>query len=189
MLVGAFFVLASPYIAFLYEHTGHFRMEGKWNINYTIAQRMLMGMTFNEAAFGIDRDLRAEGPLLVPSEFADYTPFPHALPDKVRSMLLMANDHKETVYGGFWSPSVGSPALLALVVLGLFRTSWSDRRIVPGSSAVGHGSVHRLLDADGNCNRVPVLFPVSAAAAAVGRQRAWTNSGSGPVAWRRQTAD
>jgi 4-amino-4-deoxy-L-arabinose transferase-like glycosyltransferase len=128
LLLGTFLLVASPYIAFFYQHTGHFRMEGKWNINYTIAQRVLTGMNWREAAFGIDSDLRVQGPLLIPSEFADYTPFPHALTDKVRSMIHLAKVNKDTVYRHFVSLSVGSPAVLALAVLGLLRTSWNPRR-------------------------------------------------------------
>jgi 4-amino-4-deoxy-L-arabinose transferase-like glycosyltransferase len=130
VLVGAFCVLASPYVAFLYHHTGHFRMEGKWSMNYTIAQRLHMGMNFNQAAYGIDDDLTAAGPLLVPSKFADFTPFPHALSDKVGTMLTLANANKEMVYGELVAPWTGSPVLLALAILGLFRTWWSKRRVV-----------------------------------------------------------
>ena len=91
VLLGAFFVLASPYIAFLYQHTGHFRMEGKWNINYTIAQRLLMGMNFNRgcvwhrqgsegggAATGAERIRRLHS---ISARAARQSPF-HAAPGK-----------------------------------------------------------------------------------------------------------
>ena len=69
---------------------------------------------------------------------------------------------------GFSRPRIGSPALLALVVLGLFRTSWSGRRIAREAVLLVMAASIVFFVADGNRNRVQILFPVSAAAAAVG---------------------
>jgi hypothetical protein len=64
VLLGSFWVIASPYVAYLHKETGSFRLEGKWNINYTSAQRMFSGMGLHEARYGLDDELNVEGPLL-----------------------------------------------------------------------------------------------------------------------------
>jgi hypothetical protein len=87
-------------------------------------------MTFNEAAFGIDESLNMKGTLLVPSQFADYTPYPTSMLERGRTMLKLAQLNRSAVYEEFRSPKIGSPVLLFLVVLGLFRKPWSHRRLL-----------------------------------------------------------
>ena len=129
IVVAAFFVLASPYVAFLYNHTGSLRLEAKWDMNYTMARNRLAGMSDTEAEYGIEKDLTIKGPMLAPSEFADGTPYSHTLMDKLRTLVSMANYNKWTVYKDFLSSKMGSPILLGLIVLGLFRQPWSNRRV------------------------------------------------------------
>jgi 4-amino-4-deoxy-L-arabinose transferase-like glycosyltransferase len=129
IVIGAFTIVASPYVAYLYKETGSLRLEGKWNINYTDAQRLMAGMNFEEAAFGIDKDLNAEGPLLQPRKFANYTPYPHGLKDKLHVLFVNAKRNAWIIYYYFVDDAIGSPVLLILAVLGLFRSPWSHRRL------------------------------------------------------------
>ena len=129
IVVGAFTVVASPYVAYLYKETGSLRLEGKWNINYTNARRLLLGMDIAQAAFGIDNDLNVEGPLLEPRKFANYTPYPHSLEDKIHTLVANAKRNMWTIYAEFTEGAIGYPALAVLIVLGLFRKSWSNRRL------------------------------------------------------------
>jgi len=129
IVVAAFFVLASPYVAFFYNHTGSLRLQAKWDMNYTMERNRLAGMSGIEAEYGIEKDLRMKGAMLAPSEFADGTPYSHTLVDKLRTLASMANYNKWTVYDDFLSSKIGSPILLGLIVLGLFRQAWTNRRV------------------------------------------------------------
>jgi 4-amino-4-deoxy-L-arabinose transferase-like glycosyltransferase len=61
LMVVAFALVASPYVFFLYRHTGQIRIEGKSPVNYVIGQRVMSGMVAQEAVFGVDDDLREFG--------------------------------------------------------------------------------------------------------------------------------
>lgn len=129
IMVAAFFVLASPYVAFLYSHTGSLRLQAKWDMNYTMARHRLAGMSDTEAEYGIEKDLTIKGPMLAPSEFADGTPYSHTLVDKLSTLASMVNYNKWAIYNDFLSSEIGSPIVLGLIVLGLFRQPWSNRRV------------------------------------------------------------
>lgn len=129
IVLGIFVVIASPYVAFLYSHTGHFRLEGKWNINYTIANRALAGMNREEAPYGLASDASVAGPLLDPFRFAAYTPYPHALADKIKTLWGMAQINRKTLTGALLDHALGSPLVLALVPIALFRKAWTRRRL------------------------------------------------------------
>jgi 4-amino-4-deoxy-L-arabinose transferase-like glycosyltransferase len=124
-----FLALAAPYIAFFYRHTGHVRLEAKWDINYTMARNRIEGMSNTEAAWGLGRDLSIEGPLLAPFEFADFTPYPHARMTELRSLISMANLNVRTVYHSLLEHQFGSPLLLGLLIIGWCRQSWTNRRL------------------------------------------------------------
>jgi hypothetical protein len=129
LILGTFLLVASPYIRFLYVHTGHVRLEGKWGINYTIANGIRSGMTWTDAAFGLNSDLSAAGPLLDPFRFAAYTPYPQSLADKVRTLRAMAKLNRQDVFRFLRDRAIGGPLVLALALLGLFRKSWGPRRL------------------------------------------------------------
>ena len=127
-ILGAFTVIASPYVGFLSLTTGQLRFEGKSAINYLIGQRMLAGMEYNEAAYGITKDLIEEGPFLqdriAPIEKT-------SLGDISRYVLMAARTNVSEIYQTiFFSSAFGSPVLIVLVILGIFRTPWSSRRII-----------------------------------------------------------
>ena len=129
LIVGSFLVIASPYIMFLHSRTGQFRLEGKWNINYTIANRILSGMEYDEAAYALAPESGVAGPLLSPSRFAAYTPFPHSILDKVHTLAGMAELNRKTVTESLLDTALGSPLVLFLLPIAWFRSSWSRRRL------------------------------------------------------------
>jgi 4-amino-4-deoxy-L-arabinose transferase-like glycosyltransferase len=130
LIIGVFLIVALPYVWFLYRETGHVRLEGKWNINYTIANRIRSGMDYIQAAYGLGPDESHSGPLLDPFHFAAYTPYSESLKDKDHTLLAMAADNWRAIYNMLWSSPIGSPFFLGLVLVGLFRKAWSLRRIL-----------------------------------------------------------
>jgi hypothetical protein len=129
ILCTTFLALAAPYVAFFYRHTGSVRLEAKWDINYTMARNRLAGMSGTEADYGVKDDLTITGPILMPSDFVDYTPYPHTLGDKVRTLMSMAKRNAWEVYHYVRAPEIGAPVLLGLVLIGWIRTPWSNRRL------------------------------------------------------------
>jgi len=129
LIVGTFLVVASPYVSFLYAHTGHLRLEGKWNINYTIANRILSGMNNSEAAYGLGPHSSVAGPLLDPFFFASYTPYPRSLAAKVETLWAMAKRNRKVAFAGLSDLTTGGPLFWGLALLGLFRKSWNSRRL------------------------------------------------------------
>jgi 4-amino-4-deoxy-L-arabinose transferase-like glycosyltransferase len=127
-------VVAAPYIYFLWARTGQVRWEGKGGIAYAIGQRMNRGMSYLEASYGIDANLREEGIHLKgrdvlqsgavpaigadgPSSVARY--FLGSARRNLGRLLRVVADNR----------AFGSPLLFVLMLIGLFRTTWSKERI------------------------------------------------------------
>lgn len=130
LVLAGFVLIASPYILFLHSHTGQWRLEGKWNMNYTAGMRMHAGLSSSEAHYGIDQNQQEVGPLLDPERAANFTPYPHSLRDKLSYMLFSARKNRGTAYATFLSTVFGQPFLLILITIGLFRFVWSPLRLV-----------------------------------------------------------
>jgi len=130
LVLAGFVLLASPYVLFLHSHTGNWRLEGKWNINYTSGSRLHSGLNDWEALYGIDENQQEAGPLLDPARFANYTPYSHSWRDKLHYMLLAVRQNREAAYGTILSPQLGEPFVLILIAVGLFRHVWSPQRLV-----------------------------------------------------------
>lgn len=129
LLFSAWFVLMVPYAAFLHAHTGQYRFEGKWNINYTLGQRINSGMSYFQAGLGIDDKLHLVGPLLDSSIYAAYTPYPHELRDKLRYMGSTFHRNWPNTYEEMFTIDFGGPVVVLLVVLGLFGAAWNRERL------------------------------------------------------------
>jgi 4-amino-4-deoxy-L-arabinose transferase-like glycosyltransferase len=129
LILASFAIVAAPYVAFLYKHTGHLRLEGKWNINYTIANRLRQGMNDDQAAYGLDSSGNIAGPLLDPFRFAVYTPYPHRLKDKLATLWAMTLYNRHEIGHLLLDHSLGSPVVLLAAVLGFFRRFWTRRRL------------------------------------------------------------
>jgi 4-amino-4-deoxy-L-arabinose transferase-like glycosyltransferase len=130
LVLAGFLLIAFPYILFLHSHTGQWRLEGKWNINYTAGMRMHAGLSGPQAHYGIDQNQHEVGPLLDPERSAGYTPYPHSLADKLRYMLYSVRLNRGVAYTTFLGTAFGQPFLLILVVIALFRFAWSPQRLV-----------------------------------------------------------
>jgi 4-amino-4-deoxy-L-arabinose transferase-like glycosyltransferase len=128
-LLGFWFVLMVPYAVFQHAHTGQYRFEGKWNINYTLGQRVDSGMTYYQAGFGIDADLHPAGPLLDSSQYATYTPYSHSLRDKLHYFARRIHRNWPNAYEMVTAVDFGGPAMFLLVVFGLFGKEWSAQRL------------------------------------------------------------
>jgi len=123
-------VLALPYVLYLKEHTGQYRLEGKNIINYVIIKRMEGGMSYNEASWGIDENLEEGGPLLTPLHFAAHSPYPVTF-SGLFGHLPQRISHNASAYLQDFLPSFGygGPVLLMCVFLGLFRHAWNTTRL------------------------------------------------------------
>jgi 4-amino-4-deoxy-L-arabinose transferase-like glycosyltransferase len=71
--------LAVPYVAYLWRHTGQFRLEGKSEVNYVLGARLNSGMPTNEATWGLDQKGNPEGPLLIPNRYLGSHPYPKSI--------------------------------------------------------------------------------------------------------------
>jgi 4-amino-4-deoxy-L-arabinose transferase-like glycosyltransferase len=129
LLFGAWLILMAPYAVFQHRHTGQYRFEGKWNINYTLGNRIDAGMGYFQAGFTMDDKLQMIGPLLDSSIYAAYTPYSRSLPTKVRYFAHAIHRNWITAYDELFSVDVGGPVTILLVVLGLFGRPWDARRL------------------------------------------------------------
>ena len=129
LLFGAWLILMAPYAAFQHRHTGQYRFEGKWNINYTLGNRIDAGMGYFQAGFTMDDKLKMVGPLLDSSIYAAYTPYSSSLPTKLRYFAHAIHRNWITTYDELFSVDIGGPVTIVLVVLGLFGRPWDSRRL------------------------------------------------------------
>jgi 4-amino-4-deoxy-L-arabinose transferase-like glycosyltransferase len=129
LVFGAWLVLMAPYAAFQHRHTGQYRFEGKWNINYTLGNRIDAGMGYFQAGFTMDDKLKMIGPLLDSSLYAAYTPYSNALPTKLRYFAHAIRRNWLMTYEELFSVDIGGPVTILLVVLGLFGRPWDSRRM------------------------------------------------------------
>ena len=128
LMFGAWFLLMAPYAIFLHSHTGQYRFEGKWNINYTLGNRINSGMGYIQAGFAVDDKLHLVGPLLNSSLYAASTPYSHSLRDKLAYMGRVIHRNWPDAYAEVVSVDFGGPVTLLLVALGLFGSAWSAKR-------------------------------------------------------------
>jgi len=129
LAVLALFV--APYAALFKVYTGHFLLEGKNRLNYTIGQRILAGMPPGEAARGIDGSLNPVGPQLAQLAYLTHTPYPTGPSDLARYFLRSAVHNKSWLYSGLIpAPAYGSILLWLLAVMGLFRRHWEPHRLL-----------------------------------------------------------
>ena len=129
LLLGAWFVLMVPYALFQHAHTGQYRFEGKWNINYTLGNRINAGMGYIEAGFTVDNKLNVPGPLLESNRFAAYTPYSHSMRDQLVYFGRVIRRNWPDTYDEIFLVDFGGPVMVLLIALGLFGTEWSLERL------------------------------------------------------------
>jgi hypothetical protein len=123
-----FFILLLPYAIFLSNATGHFRVETMATVAYEWALPREAGQSQVEAAAAIGPDLSDRGvdmrpnvELLNTSDISILR-FLRIVGREVRALIPMAQ--RSLVEG----TALGSPLLVGLIVLGLWRTGWTRER-------------------------------------------------------------
>src|SRR6202022_1452073 len=123
-------VLVIPYATYLTKQSGTFRLEGKSGLNGIINRRMNRGMSYQEAAYGLGSNLEAEGPYLTADQFSIKAPstsseigatvhsYFHGIAGRFASIVIAVGAER-----GF-----GSPLICLLVLVGLFRPKWWERK-------------------------------------------------------------
>lgn len=121
LLLVSFLVVATPYIAFLSSETGHIRVEGKSAVIHFLNQRKAAG----ESQHAIGEDLREEGgwmrtqrSLVDEADATFATGLRYAAGAAGQNVLAIV----DTLVAARW---LGSPALFALAIIGLFRRHWT----------------------------------------------------------------
>jgi len=126
MLV-TFFIMAGPYIAFLYHHTGQLRFEGKTPINFELGRRVLAGEDFYEISFGVGPNLEGTGVWMRSNE-AVIRSARISFKDKAR-IALRGSKELAFLTNKLSKGSLGSFLLLFLAILGLFNKPWPRGKI------------------------------------------------------------
>jgi len=129
VLVVSFLVVGAPYIAFLWAETRTFRFEAKGPVFFVILRRMMSGLSYLEAAYGLHRDLQEGGPFLQPwlSIMQSTT---YSASDILGYLAATGRPHLIGIFKALTDRRYGSPLLVLLLVLGLLRSSWDRARIV-----------------------------------------------------------
>jgi 4-amino-4-deoxy-L-arabinose transferase-like glycosyltransferase len=130
LIALGFLLVAGPYIAWLSEQTGQFRVQGKSPLNISTESRIQQGMSTDEAAFAVAPDLTLTGIWMRPS-LTTIRDYKMSAGELVHVLLVRAKwvaiDASATIAG---SLELGSPFLFALAVLGLFSRLWSIQRLI-----------------------------------------------------------
>src|SRR5258708_38811830 len=124
----------APYAVFQHRHTGQYRFEGKWNINYTLGNRIDTGMGYFQAGFTMDDKLTMLGPLLDSSIYAAYTPYSRSLPTKLRYFAHAIHRNWITTYDELFSVDIGGAPSIGLVLFVLFL--WPSCALVGGEDCM-----------------------------------------------------
>jgi hypothetical protein len=82
--------LATPYVVYLWRHTGQIRLEGKSEVNYVIGARLNSGIPSDGATWGLDPDGSQQGPLLNPNRYIGTKPYPKHVGQMVRYLITSA---------------------------------------------------------------------------------------------------
>jgi 4-amino-4-deoxy-L-arabinose transferase-like glycosyltransferase len=129
VLLASFLVVASPYIVFLWTQTGSIRLEAKSPVFFLVLRRMTSGLSYLEAAYGLDGDLREGGPFLQPwLSIVQSTTY--SVSDVLGYLATTGRPRLIGIFTALTGRQTGSWLLLLLVVLGLLRSPWDRARIV-----------------------------------------------------------
>src|SRR5262245_15942979 len=122
MVLVAFALFASPYIAWLSTQTGHFRIEGKFPLNMTTMMRIDQGEPEVYPQFGIDSAGNERGVWNQPNLVTISAHSPN-----LKDILTHLRVHTKSVFKNAvqnLSMSFGSPPLIVFVIIGLFAKPW-----------------------------------------------------------------
>ena len=125
LMIGAFILVAAPYVIWVSGSTGHFRFEGKSPLNIATERRVQLGENISDAAFGVDllgneRGIWNQPNLVIIQtqslrfkELLTYTAL------KTRSVVKNASEAIANLF------PFGSPPLFVFAVIGLFARPWA----------------------------------------------------------------
>lgn len=122
-----FILTVSPYVAFLYQHTGKVVLDGKSSINYLISRRVGSGMSFREAAFGLDKEGNPAGILPDHSRLAGRYGFREMISTLPELLRNVARNIRPLVKKSVLI--VFSPLVVALVAIGWTAEPWNQFRL------------------------------------------------------------
>jgi 4-amino-4-deoxy-L-arabinose transferase-like glycosyltransferase len=120
LLLGAFLVLAAPYVTWLSVQSGQLRWEGKTPINYAVASAMIGGKSLDEADFSISSDLREQGIANRPNAIVFKSTKQISVWEVIHTVSLNELQSVRAILNIIGSRSFGSPILVLLGILGLF---------------------------------------------------------------------
>ena len=131
-LLCVFALFVVTYGLFLRSHTGHFQLEARNLVNYTIGNRMLDGTSPFEATRGLGDNLEFNGPLLHTNIYAAYAPYPTGIKNVFRYFVRMALFNRYWIYSDvFPAFAFGAPFVWCLVCLGIFAEPWNRQQLIP----------------------------------------------------------
>lgn len=125
LVVLAAALVAAPYIAFLTSQAGTFRWESKSSLNSPVNARMAQGMSYPEAARGLNSDLTPAGPHLYKDQYIAFRQkvaglgslLETGLADPVGRTVAIARELATAAF-------LGSPWIYIAVLAGLVAGWW-----------------------------------------------------------------
>jgi 4-amino-4-deoxy-L-arabinose transferase-like glycosyltransferase len=122
-----FAAFALPYIVWLHDQTGQWRLEGKGGLNYAIGLRIMYGESSQLAQHGVGGDLTEHG-VWTRSHLSTIETATLSVPELLHYVRGKVNDvaaylERLPMHSGF-----GAPPLFLLAVFGLFRGPWDRKR-------------------------------------------------------------
>ena len=134
-------LVASPYVVFLSANAHALRFEAKSAVNATIAAGMRSGLTYVQAADGVDDDLREIGPELdAYGYFIDRSVRPMSLGERVSIIITDARRRLVDIPRKLISKPFGTPFLALFALIGLCAGPWSRRRVVDELALLGYAA-------------------------------------------------
>jgi len=123
-----FLLLFLPYVTFISRQLGRLTLETKSRANFIITARMAAGMSYVDAAYGLEPDGSPAGPFLDrPAVLRGEWPDPPHVPLSARLRLLVAGLRQERAE---FSLYLLSPLLLILIGFGAVAGSWQAEELV-----------------------------------------------------------
>jgi Dolichyl-phosphate-mannose-protein mannosyltransferase len=140
-MVLALVVVGSPYVLFLSAHAHTLSIEAKSATNAAIAAGMQSGLTYIQAADGIDGNLRVVGPELDDDGyFVDGAMRRISLREKLAIILSDARRRAVDIPRKLLSKPYGTPLVALLAAIGIFAGPWRRRRIVDEIALFGYAA-------------------------------------------------
>jgi hypothetical protein len=138
--------VALPYVVHLSSQAGHFRWEGKTAVNNVINARMQRGMSYPEAARGLNSsgepgDPLHQGPFLAANQVIFLRERTAATDNVIAATPRRALRIGRHIVGAFF---LGAPILVGLAVIGFVRPTWWRERLLQGLLLLAFGMLQTV---------------------------------------------